>query len=208
MSIDTGKVSGSGATQAYYQNLNAKRNGSGSAQETGIAAAGDSYSSGSAGGPKGVYSKDAASVQKLWEMAEARTASMRGAVESMVGGTSGPNGQTFWASAATSGTGTGYAGSFLVDKATQDKAKELISEDGYFGVKKTTERIMDFAKALAGSGADEKTIEKLRGGAQAGFDYVANLFGGFNKLPDVTKDTYNAVMKSFDDWASGSKVAS
>ena len=205
MSINTGKVSGSGATQAYYQNLNAKRNGGGAAQEA-KAAAGDSYSAGDAGGTKGVYSKDAASVQKLWEMAEARTASMRGAVESMVGGTSGPNGQTFWASAATSGTGTSYAGSFLVDKATQDKAKELISEDGYFGVKKTTERIMDFAKALAGSGADEKTIEKLRGGAKAGFDYVANLFGGFDKLPDVTKDTYDAVMKSFDDWASGAKV--
>jgi len=208
MSFNTGKVSsGSGATQAYYQNLNAKRSG-GSASPPADAVKGDSYSSGGASGPKGVYSKDAASVQKMWEMAEAHTASMRGAVESMVGGTSGPNGQTFWASAAASGTGTSYAGSFLVDKATQDRAKELISEDGYFGVKKTTERIMDFAKALAGSGASEKTIEKLRGGAQAGFDYVANLFGGFNKLPDVTKDTYNAVMKSFDDWASGSKVAS
>jgi hypothetical protein len=207
MSINTEKVSGSGATQAYYQNLNAKRNGGGAAQAANTAVQGDTYSAGS-GGPKGVYSKDAASTQKLWEMAEARTASMRGAVESMIGGSSGPNGQTFWATSAASGNGISYAGSFLVDKATQDKAKELISEDGYFGVKKTTERIMDFAKALAGSGADEKTIEKLRGGAKAGFDYVANLFGGFNKLPDVTKDTYDAVMKSFDDWVSGAKVAS
>jgi hypothetical protein len=60
---------------------------------------------------------------------------------------------------------------------------------------------MDFAKALAGAGASEETIEKLREAAQAGFDYVAELFGGFDNLPEVTKQTYDAVMKAFDEWA-------
>jgi len=209
MSINTGNnVSGSGATQAYYQNLNSKRTG-GHAAASGGKVDGDSYSAGT-DGPKGVYSKDSAAIQKLWEMAEARHASMRGAVESLIGGNTGPNGQAFWATAANSGSNTnnvGNFGNFQVDKATQDKAKELISEDGYFGVKKTTERIMDFAKALGGSNASEKEIENLRSGAQKGFDYVANLFGGFDKLPEVTRNTYDAVMKSFDDWISGSKVA-
>jgi len=210
MSINTGNVSGSGATAAYYQNLNAKRGGADAATKATADAANDQYTAGGAHAPKGVYSKDSAATQKLWDTANTHYASMRGAVESLIGGTSGPNGQAFWASAANSGSNANSAGgigNFQVDKATQDKAKELISEDGYFGVKKTTERIMDFAKALAGSGASEKTIENLRSGAQKGFDYVADLFGGFDKLPEVTRNTYDAVMKSFDDWISGSKVS-
>jgi len=206
MSFNTGNVSGSGATAAYYRELNAKRNGGGHDAHSGGKVEGDSYSAGN-GGPKGVYSKDSAATQKLWDTANAHYASMRGAVESIIGGVSGPNGQTFWAQAAKGGSGIGNQGNFQVDKATQDKAKELVSEDGYFGVKKTTERIMDFAKALGGSNASEKEIENLRSGAKKGFDYVADLFGGFDKLPDVTKSTYEAVMKSFDDWISGSKVS-
>lgn len=37
-----------------------------------------------------------------------------------------------------------------VDSETQAAAQEAISEDGYFGVNKTSERIIDFAKALSG----------------------------------------------------------
>jgi len=28
------------------------------------------------------------------------------------------------------------------------------------------------------------------------------MFGGFDKLPQVTKDTYEAVMAAFDEWAA------
>ena len=130
-------------------------------------------------------------------MAEAHHASMRNMVEGMLTGVHGSQhgGQTFWAMAANSGNF-----SFRVDEETQARAKELIGEDGYFGVQKTMERIMDFAKALAGSNPDEKTIEKLRDGVQKGFHSVAKLFGGFDKLPEVTRNTYDAVMKAFDDW--------
>jgi hypothetical protein len=197
--LNTGNVSGgSGATHAYYQNLrkNAGAEGNRPAVHGGAnKPSGDVYTSGpSASG--GVYSKGSASVQKLWGMAEARYASMRGAVESLIGGTSGYNGQAFWAMASDPKS---YE-NFEVDEATRAKAQELISEDGYFGVKKTTDRIMEFAKALAGAGASEETIENLRSAAQAGFDYVADLFGGFDNLPEVTKQTYDAVMKAFDEW--------
>lgn len=212
--MNTGNVSGStgsGATAAYYQNLkssNEKPSGSDGSKPAAEKPASDVYTSSGSKDTGAVYTKSSVSMSKLQNMANARFASMRGAVESLIGGLTGGSsqaygfGQAFWAMSAN---GTDFE-NYKVDAATQEKAQELISEDGYFGVKKTTERIMDFAKAMAGEGADEKTIENLRKGAQAGFDSVADLFGGFDKLPDVTKETYDAVMKAFDDWTAGTKI--
>jgi hypothetical protein len=203
--MNTGNVTGSGATQAYYQNLHAKHAGGGKETARDAGAASDQYTAGSAAGGAtgGVYSKGSATMQQLWSMAEAQHASMRSMVESLIGGSSGYQGQAFWAMSADQGNFE----NFRVDEATQAKAQELTGEDGYFGIKKTTERIMEFAKALAGAGASESTIENMRSGVQAGFDSVAKLFGGFDKLPQLTKDTYDAVMKEFDDWVSGTKLA-
>ena len=79
------------------------------------------------------------------------------------------------------------------------KAKEDIGEDGYYGVKQTSQRILDFAKAV--TGGDPSKIEKMREMAQQAFDSVKELAGG--KLPDISQQTYDAVMKGFDEWAAG-----
>jgi hypothetical protein len=212
-------VTGSGATQAYYQNLRAKFGVSGVSKagtsSSAAAAVVDQFTAGSkaegkAGAGGAGYTKDAA-MQKAQNLANAHYASMKGAVEGFIGGGSGPQGQVFWATAAKSKVTT--AGSvnnikdFQVGDETRVKAKELIGEDGYYGVKRTTDRIMEFAKALAGSGASESTINNLRKGVQAGFDAVSKMYGGFDNLPQVSKDTYAAVMKEFDSWTSGVKVA-
>ena len=42
------------------------------------------------------------------------------------------------------------SGNFTVDAQTKAEAQEAISEDGYWGVKQTSQRIFDFAYALAG----------------------------------------------------------
>ena len=52
------------------------------------------------------------------------------------------------------------SGNFTVDEATRKQAEEDISEDGYWGVKQTSERIFSFAKALAGD--DEETMKKMQ----------------------------------------------
>jgi hypothetical protein len=208
MSSATGNVTGSGATQAYYQNLNAKRGGGKESASGTTAAAADRYTAGTKAQDATdgvVYSKEAA-LKKAQSLADAHYASMRGMVESIVGGSSGPQGQAFWATAANKGGQS--INDLQVSDATRTKAKELVGEDGYFGVKKTTDRIMEFAKALAGSGASEKDIQNLRKGVQAGFDAVAKMYGGFDKLPQVSKDTYDSVMKEFDSWMSGTKLES
>lgn len=49
-------------------------------------------------------------------------------------------------------------GDYTVDAETQKKAQEAISEDGYWGVKQTSDRIVSFATALAGN--DSKRLKR------------------------------------------------
>nr|WP_297708124.1 hypothetical protein [uncultured Butyrivibrio sp.] len=86
-------------------------------------------------------------------------------------------------------------GDFTVDAATKAQAQEDISEDGYWGVKQTSERILDFAKALAGD--DPEKLENMRAAFEKGFAQAEKTWGG--KLPDISQQTYGAVMKGFDE---------
>ena len=51
------------------------------------------------------------------------------------------------------------SGNFTADADTIAQAKEDISEDGYWGVNQTSDRIFSFALAL--SNGDEKQMEKM-----------------------------------------------
>jgi hypothetical protein len=84
-----------------------------------------------------------------------------------------------------------------VDSETQASAQEAISENGYYGVNKTSERIIDFAKAL--SGGDKSKIETLRNAFKEGFESAKEAFG--RELPEISQQTYDKVMQGFDDWA-------
>lgn len=90
----------------------------------------------------------------------------------------------------------GFFSSLNVDMATAMKAKQDISENGYYGVKKTSERILSFAKAVAGD--DSKELEKMRNAVEKGFKEAERMWGG--KLPDICKETYDTVMNKFDEW--------
>lgn len=83
-----------------------------------------------------------------------------------------------------------------VDSETQAAAQEAISVDGYWGVDKTSERIVDYAKAL--SGGDKSKIEVLKNAFIEGFDKAKEAFGG--ELPEISQQTYDKVMKGFDAW--------
>lgn len=89
-------------------------------------------------------------------------------------------------------------GNVTVDAATRAQAQADISEDGYWGVKQTSQRIFDFAMAL--SGGDQETMEKMRTAFEKGFKQATAAWG--KELPSISKDTYNAVEKMFDDYAA------
>lgn len=88
-------------------------------------------------------------------------------------------------------------GSITVDEATAKQAQEDISEDGYWGVKQTSERILDFAKAL--TGGDASKVEEMRKAIEKGFSQAAKLWG--DELPEISQKTHDAVMKGLDEWA-------
>jgi len=81
---------------------------------------------------------------------------------------------------------------------TQDEASELISDDGYFGVDKTSERIFQFAVGIAGG--DSSRIDAIKEGVDKGFQDALDAFGGW--LPDISHDTYDAVMDKLDAWVA------
>jgi len=141
---------------------------------------------------------DPATIDRLWKETNHAADAIRKLVASMLGKDDAA-GQGFWAVRA--------GGKFQLSEADRATAQEMVGEDGFFGVKQTTARIMDFAKALVGDGASEKQIENMRAAVQKGFDEVARMFGGFDKLPQVTKDTYDAIMKAFDEWIAGGQEA-
>ncbi len=89
-----------------------------------------------------------------------------------------------------------------IDQETIDQAKKDVAEDGYYGVEKTSDRLVDFAKAI--SGGDPKKIEMLRDAVLDGFKQAAELWG--DELPQISKDTYNATMDKFDAWAKESGI--
>lgn len=89
-----------------------------------------------------------------------------------------------------------------VDEETKLQAQKDIAEDGYWGVKQTSERILDFAKAL--SGGDPSKADLLLDAYKKGFKTAEDAFGGEGKLPQICYDTYDAVLKGFEQWKNGS----
>ena len=76
------------------------------------------------------------------------------------------------------------------------QAKKDISEDGYWGVKQTAQRMFDFASALAGD--DVEKMKKMQAAMEKGFKKAEKAWGG--KLPDICQDTMKAANKMFDDY--------
>lgn len=79
-----------------------------------------------------------------------------------------------------------------------EEARELVSETGYFGVAQTSERIFQLAVGIAGG--DPSKIDAVRSGVEKGFQDALAAFGGW--LPEISHQTYDAVMARLDNWAS------
>jgi hypothetical protein len=96
---------------------------------------------------------------------------------------------------------TSAAGDTAIDlkDLSPEKAQELISEDGYFGVDHTADRIVQLAISLNGN--DPNRLEEIKAGIEKGFEMAANALGG--TLPDISMKTWDAVMEKLDARAGG-----
>lgn len=86
-------------------------------------------------------------------------------------------------------------GKVEVDPQTRAQAEEDISEDGYWGVKQTSDRIIDFAMALCGD--DTSKLEKMKDAFKKGYEQAEKTWGG--ELPEICKKTYDTVLEKFDN---------
>lgn len=137
---------------------------------------------------------DYAMVAKLKADAEQRTSQLRSLVEKMMTkqGTAIANADSMWSFLAD--------GNFTVDEETQKQAQADIAEDGYWGVEQTSDRILDFAKALSGN--DPEKADLLIDAFKKGFEDATKSWG--KDLPDISQRTYDAVLEKFDKWKNGS----
>lgn len=87
----------------------------------------------------------------------------------------------------------GYEGKPIQD-LTQDEAKALIAEDGFFGVAKTSDRIADFV--LAGAGDDVEKLKAGREGIIRGYNQAEKAWSG--NLPDISKETLEKALEKVD----------
>ncbi len=143
-------------------------------------------------------------IAQLQADADARTATLKGIVEKLMLGQG--------KSSAIAGAETGEntlggvsdedmwhflaSGDFTVDAVTKAKAQEDISEDGYWGVNKTSDRILDFAKTLSGN--DVSKAQELLDAFKKGYDEATAAWG--KELPSISSQTYDAVMQKFENW--------
>ncbi len=85
-----------------------------------------------------------------------------------------------------------------VDDATRAAAQEAVSEDGYWGVKQTAARAINFAIGLAGN--DPAKLETLKAAIEKGYAEAEKSWGG--SLPGICAQTRDAILKGLDEWAA------
>jgi hypothetical protein len=94
------------------------------------------------------------------------------------------------------------SGDYTVDEATKKQAEEDISEDGYWGVTQTSQRLFDFASALAGDDVDK--MKKMQEAIEEGYKLATKSWG--SDLPEISKNTYDATNKLFDEYYKSKEV--
>lgn len=155
--------------------------------------------------PKATYSinkmskeERAALVNQLKADAEQRQSQFLDIVRKTISGQAGAfgkaNDDSIWRTLAS--------GNFTVDAATKAQAQKDIGEDGYWGVKQTSQRLFDFASALAGD--DPEKMKKMQDAMEKGFKQATKSWGG--KLPGISQDTLAAANKLFDDYYNSKGV--
>ncbi|MBO4456188.1 MAG: hypothetical protein J5802_00565 [Butyrivibrio sp.] len=134
----------------------------------------------------------AAIVSQLKSAAEQRENQLISLVQKTLSGQAGAYGKAtgddIWKTLA--------GGNFTVDAATKAQAQNDIGEDGYWGVKQTSQRLFDFACALAGDDVDK--MKEMQKAMEKGFKLATQAWG--KELPSICSDTINAANNLFEDY--------
>lgn len=133
---------------------------------------------------------DMATIEKMKAQAEQKNAQLRSLVEKMM------TKQGYKFNKATDIYKLLREGKLEVDPEVAAQAKADIAEDGYWGVEQTSERLVSFAKALAGN--DPSKAEELMGAIEEGFKQATKAWG--DELPEICKRTLEATREKMNAW--------
>lgn len=137
---------------------------------------------------KKIYKRDTATINRLLQEAEQRKQQLKDLVERTLGKQSEiftfANFEKFQTGEAT----------LSAEEIAQ--AKEDISEDGYWGVEQTSERLYSFAYAL--SGGDPGKADDMMAAIEKGYEEATKAWG--NELPEISKHTLEATREKINAW--------
>lgn len=88
-----------------------------------------------------------------------------------------------------------FYGNTPISELSADEATALVQADGYFGIEKTSQRIIDFV--LKGAGNDIERLKAGRQGVVRGFNEAGKTWGG--DLPEISYKTIAKALKTLDD---------
>ena len=159
--------------------------------------------------PTKTYTRDSATIDEINRQIDMKLSSLRSTVENLVNMQNVKHGE---AKGLTydqimikyDGKLKDFYKNLEVDDETRLKAQQEISEDGFWGVKQTSERAINFAKAL--SGGDPSKIPLLKQSIEDAYKAAEKSWGG--ELPEICKQTQAATLKGLDDWASQANQSS
>jgi hypothetical protein len=149
----------------------------------------------SSSGKEKVYQRDNATISRLMEEAERREKNIRELVEKMLR----KQGETF--NASTDVYSLLREGKVSVDPETRAQAEKDIAEDGYWGVKQTSDRLVSFAKAL--TGGDPAKADSMIDAVKKGFEEATKAWGG--ELPGICKNTMDETISKLEEWRESIK---
>ena len=95
------------------------------------------------------------------------------------------------------------SGNFTVDAETKAQAQADIAEDGYYGIKQTSERLFSFASALAGD--DVEKMQEMQKAMEKGFRLATKAWG--KELPEISRKTLEAANKLFEEYYASKQTA-
>ncbi|SDN74161.1 hypothetical protein [Acetanaerobacterium elongatum] len=178
------RISANQATAYYQANRNASKNASTAVQQE-ESSSKDTLNISTSSVSSGIYSKpsgakvDRATVSKLEEEVAKIKENLRSYVLKLI-------------------SSQGNAQAITMDTDVVTQAKQAISEDGEWGIKAVSDRIVEFAKAISGN--DKSKLETLKAAIEKGFQQAGAAFN--NQLPSICSQTHDEVMKKLDAWVN------
>lgn len=134
---------------------------------------------------------DTTDIQALKEQADRATENLRKLVEELIL----KQGKNQKLSDKDGSIGT--IGTIQTGVSDVEQANLAISEDGEFGVKAVSDRLVEFAKSV--SGGDKSKLQELISAIDEGFAQAKKALGG--TLPDICSKTYDETMRKLNEWA-------